>query len=72
MYNVEYDRGDGTKSLYLGLNVRTEAEAQLYADRFNEKYHGKPYPNGKGFYPFGKAYVVSVTEGLAKFAKKGA
>jgi hypothetical protein len=58
MWNVAYQDGNGFTKLYLGSNVPTYEEALKWAKKFNEKYVGKPYPNGKGFYPFGKAVPV--------------
>jgi hypothetical protein len=57
-YNVMYDRGDGTSSTYLLCWV-SKSEAVKWAKDFTERYVGKPYPNGKGWYPFNNVRVVS-------------
>lgn len=58
MFNVAYDRGDGTTSTYLQSWV-DKPTAEVWAKKFTDKYVGKPYPNGKGFYPFCNVRVVS-------------
>jgi len=57
VYNILYDRGDGTTSLYLAANCDFRT-AELYRDMFKERYVGKPYPNGKGWYPFRDPVIV--------------
>lgn len=59
-FNVRYDRGDGTSSLYLAIDVDNEREAQKWADEFSNRYVGKPYPNGKGWYPFTNVQVIEI------------
>jgi hypothetical protein len=60
MWNVAYDNGHGVTKLYLTNNVTSYEEALKWAKKFNDKYVGKPYPNGKGMYPFGKAVPVRI------------
>lgn len=59
-YNVAFDRGESTH-LHLGMQVTFDV-AQDYVSRFREEYVGKPYPNGKGWYPFTNPRVVIVTQ----------
>ncbi len=56
-FNIRYDRGDGTFSHYLQCWV-DKATAEIYLAKFVEQYVGKPYPNGKGFYPFTNPRIV--------------
>ena len=55
-YNIAYDIG-GETSLYLALDTDHET-AKEWLQKFVDKYIGKPYPNGKGFYPFTNARIV--------------
>ncbi len=56
-YNVQYNRGDNTFSIYLKDWV-TRGVAEHYRLLFIREYVGQPYPNGKGFYPFHSVEVV--------------
>ena len=48
MYNIA--KSDGT--LMLGCWVECKLLVTIYLHRYQDKYTpGKPYPNGKGFYP---------------------
>jgi hypothetical protein len=70
-YNILYDRGDGTSSLYLACNCDYKT-AQIFLMRFKTQYIGhnddegkyipKPYPNGKGHYPFTDPVIVGIRE----------
>ena len=52
MFNVHGVLADNSISLpFLGVNVKPEV-ADKYAARYADKYVGKPYPNGKGWYPW--------------------
>lgn len=61
-FNIAYDRGDGTMSLYQMCDSdRKTAERSLSA--FKSRYENpdgtpRPYPNGKGFYPFSNPRVI--------------
>ena len=57
-FNVAYDAHDGVRH-YLTFDV-DKATAEAYCKKFADKYVGKPYPNGKGFYPFKNPRVVCV------------
>lgn len=59
-FNVDYDAPRGTQR-YLALNAATRAEAEVYVKDFQRLYVGKPYPNGKGWYPFTNPRVVEVS-----------
>lgn len=58
MFNVLYIN-QGQPVRYLEAWVESREEAQRHCDSFNERYPGKPYPNGKGFYPYSRAKVIS-------------
>lgn len=58
-YNVVYEIGDGVKYTYLLSNVSLKG-AEEWRDHFIRLYVGKPYPNGKGFYPFCNVRVEEV------------
>jgi len=60
LFNVTYDRGDGTRSTYC-VEPMNYLMACVFAKRFTDKYVGKPYPNGKGHYPFKDVKVVPVS-----------
>ena len=60
MFNVEYDRGDGTVSRYCMVPLTTREQAEEVRKNFEDRYVGKLYPNGKGFYPFTNPRVVRV------------
>lgn len=61
MYNVEYyDPRSNVKRKYLIMDVATPEEAEEHRKKFENKYVGKPYPNGKGWYPFIQPSVVKV------------
>src|SRR3546814_11711312 len=58
MFNVRYDT---PSSFRLYLNEPTDIiTAWSQCHKFHEKYVGKPYPNGKGYYPFTNPRVVAV------------
>src|SRR3546814_2537427 len=58
MFNVRYDTPSGSR---LYLNEPTDIiTAWSQCHKFHEKYVGKPYPNGKGYYPFTNPRVVAV------------
>lgn len=57
IWNVIYDTPYGTKT-YLMVNVDRKT-ALYWARKCKEKYVGKPYPNGKGYYQVWKVRVVS-------------
>ena len=58
-YNILYDRGDGTTSFYLGVNCDFRT-AEIYMQKFRNKYVNQPYPNGKGRYPFCNPQIVGI------------
>ena len=58
MWNVKY-KYNGIPRLYLTFNVSKPA-AEKYAKVLADKYVGKPYPNGKGFYPVTDVEVITV------------
>lgn len=58
MYNVEYDAPDGTRR-YLAESC-DHATATKQCAVFTERYVGKPYPNGLGYYPFTNPRVVEI------------
>lgn len=65
LYNVAYDRLDGSTELYLGSHVKTHKEAEVWLKQWKEYYldkDGKPkaYPNGKGFYQVKNPRIVVV------------
>ena len=45
--------------LMLGQPVNTLAEAKEWLKHY-QKYVGKPYPNGKGFYPEQGYHIVEI------------
>jgi len=58
MYNVAYDNlNTGKTRMYLG-DVVTLKSAIRWMEAFKEVYIGKPYPNGKGIYPYHNVRVV--------------
>lgn len=57
-YNVAYDGPEG-KHYYLAECTSKEV-AEKECEKFRDKYVGKPYPNGKGWYPFTNPRVVLV------------
>jgi hypothetical protein len=59
MYNVAYDAPDGVRH-YLRDAVPTRELAEVYRAKFAARYVGKPYPNGRGWYPFTDPRVVRV------------
>jgi len=59
-WNVAYTDERGDTKHYLACHVPTYEKALLYARSFNQKYGGKPYPNGKGFYSFSQAVPVRI------------
>lgn len=59
-FNVAYNAPDGVR-LYLSFNTTKEI-AEEWRDKFEAKYVGKPYPNGKGWYPFTHPRVVNTSE----------
>lgn len=58
MFQVVYDAPDGLRSYC--VQPMSESEAQAVCEKFRDKYVGKPYPNGKGFYPFKNPRVVRI------------
>ena len=58
MYNVAYDHNGNTKLYCIDSMDHAEAERQL--NNFIARYVGKPYPNGKGFYPFTNVRIVRI------------
>lgn len=58
-YNVIADNWTNGKYC-LGANVNTYEEAERYVSYYTQTYEGKPYPNGKGYYPFKNFRVVLV------------
>lgn len=57
MFNVQYDTARGPCT-YLYFNVETREEAEQWALACRERYEGKPYPNGKGFYDVSNVRVI--------------
>jgi len=67
MYHVIYDAPDGLRQYCLqGMTLETAREMlALFKDEYlDENGNGKPYPNGKGFYPFNNPRIVMDIEGL--------
>jgi hypothetical protein len=55
MYQVYYM--DGLKLKTYCLSLMDRETAIFMRNEFNRKYHRKPYPNGEGYYPFGRAWI---------------
>jgi len=51
-WNVSFICPKRGKLYYLGVWVDSYSTAKHYLKVFSDKYVGKPYPNGKGVYPF--------------------
>ncbi len=52
MYNIVYEKSTNPGEIYTYLGVDSDYETcQKYLTIFYNKYVGKPYPNGKGWYP---------------------
>lgn len=60
MFNIAYEKEDGRTFHYLCEPVRTEQEAIKWLNKFREKYVGKPFPNGNGFYKVFNPRIVKV------------
>lgn len=58
MFQVVYDAPDGLRTYC--VQPMTEHKANMVCESFRAKYVGKPYPNGKGYYPFTNPRVVRV------------
>lgn len=58
MFNVAYDHNGQSKLYCVEAMDHNEAERQL--NNFISRYVGKPYPNGKGFYPFTNPRIVRI------------
>ena len=59
LYRVLYNNGDEVRSYT--VDDMPKHIAERYLKRFKDTYVGKPYPNGKGFYPFTNPRVVPVS-----------
>lgn len=62
-YNVAYDVPSGTRRYCLCNMPLAEAERQLASFKrryFNADGTPRPYPNGKGIYPFSNPRIVRV------------
>jgi hypothetical protein len=59
-WNVVYDRGDGTTSIYNGVPLNNVKEAEKLLEDFKEKYVGKQYPNKKGWYSFANPRIEPI------------
>ena len=55
-YNVFHKREDGSIFRYCMMSMSFQC-AEVHLARYNERYNGKPYPNGKGFYPKGEGFI---------------
>lgn len=59
VYNIIAD-GWTAGEFCLGECVKTRAEAERHAEVFRNRYEGKPYPNGKGWYSCRNFRVVAI------------
>ena len=55
IWNVFYDTPEGTRT-YLSVPVDKQT-AMIWARKCKAQYVGKPYPNGKGYYPVSRVRV---------------
>jgi hypothetical protein len=63
LYNVAYDSpSDKTTRHYCDFPMGRK-DALKYLRLFRERYVGKPYPNGEGFYDFRNARLVELRVG---------
>ena len=60
-WNILYDRGDGTSSMYLAAHCDYQT-AEKYLTAFVDRYVGKVYPNGEGMYPFSDPKIVGIRD----------
>lgn len=60
MFNIEYVNMDTHATHYYLADPVPGDEAKAWLNVFVKKYVGKPYPNGKGMYPFCHARIVKV------------
>lgn len=58
-YNVVAD-GWTNGEFCLFFHVNTKEEAQECVGTYTERYEGKPFPNGKGWYPYKNFRVIEV------------
>lgn len=56
MYNVVYEAPDGDR--VYNMVPCDLATAQKTAIKFTERYVGKPFPNGRGWYPYKNVRVM--------------
>lgn len=58
MFRVLYDAPDGIRSYTVDPMELPVAIEQCL--QFRSKYVGKPYPNGRGFYPFSNPRIIQI------------
>lgn len=56
LFHVIYDSPEGISTYTLVPTNKKEAEA--LCESFRERYVGKPFPNGRGFYPYTNPRVI--------------
>jgi hypothetical protein len=57
-YNIAYDDITTGATRTYCVEWMPRAVAEIYLAKFVARYVGKPYPNGRGHYPFVNARII--------------